>query len=58
LMKRQHQVGIRLPLWKRVKGYADYEQLSVTEVVEDALADYLEARSIVEDVEDEDEKED
>ena len=40
-MVKNHKVAIRSPLWKRAKGYADLEELTVSEVVEDLLESFL-----------------
>ncbi len=35
------KVSIRKPLWKKVRNFADEEEMTVSEVVEDALDDFL-----------------
>ena len=50
-MVKNHKVAIRSPLWKRAKGYADLEELTVSEVVEDLLESFLDTEDV--DTEDE-----
>lgn len=35
------KVAVRGPLYKRARAFADEEEMTVSEVVEDALTDYL-----------------
>ncbi len=35
------KVAVRGPLYKRTRAFADEEEMTVSEVVEDALTDYL-----------------
>jgi len=37
-----HRVKIRKPLWQRVEDYAEEEELSVFEIVDRAITNYLE----------------